>query len=119
MKRCTTCSRTFDDETLSFCLDDGMPLLTEGVAQGASGETIAARAPAQTFQSSAGESTTQDYGGLGGKATWTPSQGQISEIQQYVAAKSRRPVWPWVVIAILAVLVIGIATIVVVAVLSE
>lgn len=27
MKRCPTCNRTFTDETLSFCLDDGSPLL--------------------------------------------------------------------------------------------
>ena len=29
MKRCPTCQRTFTDETLSFCLDDGTPLLDQ------------------------------------------------------------------------------------------
>ena len=28
MKRCPTCNRTFTDDALSFCLDDGAPLLT-------------------------------------------------------------------------------------------
>jgi hypothetical protein len=28
MKTCPTCSRTYDDDTLSFCLDDGSPLLS-------------------------------------------------------------------------------------------
>lgn len=28
MKRCPTCNRTYTDEALSFCLDDGGPLLT-------------------------------------------------------------------------------------------
>ncbi|HVS21241.1 MAG TPA: hypothetical protein VHD88_05295 [Pyrinomonadaceae bacterium] len=60
--------------------------------------------------------TTQGHGGLGGKATWSPSQDQIAEIQQYVAASaatatSRRKTWPWVV-AILAILFVIIATLV-------
>jgi Domain of unknown function (DUF4440) len=29
MKRCPTCSRTFTDPNLSFCVDDGTPLTTE------------------------------------------------------------------------------------------
>src|SRR2546423_15006036 len=28
MKRCPTCNRTYTDDALSFCLDDGGPLLT-------------------------------------------------------------------------------------------
>ncbi|MGH9881969.1 MAG: hypothetical protein ACRD6N_11080, partial [Pyrinomonadaceae bacterium] len=27
MKRCPTCNRTFTDENLSFCIDDGTPLV--------------------------------------------------------------------------------------------
>jgi hypothetical protein len=30
MKRCPTCSRTYTDDALSFCLDDGAPLLSVG-----------------------------------------------------------------------------------------
>src|ERR1044072_4184973 len=26
MKRCSTCNRTYDDPSLSFCIDDGTPL---------------------------------------------------------------------------------------------
>jgi hypothetical protein len=29
MKHCPTCKRTFNDDTLRFCLDDGTPLLSE------------------------------------------------------------------------------------------
>ncbi|HEY0006552.1 MAG TPA: hypothetical protein VGB17_17350 [Pyrinomonadaceae bacterium] len=32
MKRCPTCNRTFDDDTLSFCLEDGTPLTSAGTA---------------------------------------------------------------------------------------
>lgn len=28
MKRCPTCNKTFSDENLSFCIDDGTPLIT-------------------------------------------------------------------------------------------
>jgi hypothetical protein len=76
MKRCPTCNRAFDDDTLAVCPDDGRALAG------------ASEAPA-----------TQGYGGLGGKATWNPSQDQLAEIQQTVAAitKRRRKSWPWVI----------------------
>ena len=37
MKRCPTCSRTYTDDALSFCLDDGSPLLSVGGGAAASG----------------------------------------------------------------------------------
>ncbi len=51
---------------------------------------------------------TQAYGGLGDKATWNPSQDQLAEIQQTVAAitKPRRKSWPWVVVAIVVILIL-------------
>jgi hypothetical protein len=39
MKRCPACHRTYADDTLSFCLDDGSPLFTEGA--GASSDMAA------------------------------------------------------------------------------
>ncbi len=85
MKRCTTCNRTFDDDTLMVCPDD------EGALVGA---------PEMP--------TTQGYGALGGKATWNPSQDQIAEIQQYVAATTKpgRKIWPWVVVAIVVLFIL-------------
>ena len=32
MKRCRTCNRTYTDPNLSYCIDDGTPLITEAVA---------------------------------------------------------------------------------------
>lgn len=94
MKRCPICSRTFDDDRLTVCPDDGRALA--GVRE---------------------MPTTQGYGALGGKATWNPSQDQIAEIQQYVAATTKpgRRIWPWVV-AIGAVLLVVIVAIVLVSV---
>lgn len=34
MKKCTTCNRTYTDESLSFCLDDGTPLVADDQNQG-------------------------------------------------------------------------------------
>jgi hypothetical protein len=33
MKKCPSCSRTYTDDTLSFCLDDGTPLQSTAIAQ--------------------------------------------------------------------------------------
>jgi hypothetical protein len=85
MKRCLSCNRAFDDDMLTVCPDDGNAL------------------------SGARENpTTQGYGALGGKATWNPSQDQLAEIQQTVAAitKRRRKSWPWVVVAIAVLLIL-------------
>jgi cobalamin biosynthesis Mg chelatase CobN len=85
MKRCPTCKRAFDDDTLTICSDDGSALAG------------ASDAPA-----------TQSDSGLGGKATWNPSQAQLAEIQQTVAAitNPRRKSWPWVVVAIVVLLIL-------------
>ncbi|HEV7843834.1 MAG TPA: hypothetical protein VGO69_09055, partial [Pyrinomonadaceae bacterium] len=32
MKRCPTCNKTYSDDSMSFCLEDGAPLLTVGGA---------------------------------------------------------------------------------------
>jgi predicted N-formylglutamate amidohydrolase len=85
MKRCPTCNRTFDDDTLMVCPDDGSAL------------PGAREMPA-----------TQGYAAFGGKATWNPSPDQIAEIQQYVAAntKPRRKTWPWVVVGIVVLFIL-------------
>jgi hypothetical protein len=60
--------------------------------------------------------TTQGFDALGGKATWSPSQDQIAEIQQYVTTtkQPQRKIWPWLVIAVVVlVILIGLGLIVV------
>jgi hypothetical protein len=92
MKRCPTCNRAFDDDAMMVCPDDGSAL------------SGAREAP-----------TTQGDPGLGGKATWNPSQDQIAEIRQYVntTAKPQRKIWPWLVIAVIVlVILIGLGVIV-------
>ena len=94
MKSCPTCERSFADDMLAVCPDDGSALAD------------APEAPA-----------TRAYRGLSGKATWNPSQDQLAEIQQTVAAitKPRRKSWPWVVVAIVAlVILVGLVGVIVV-----
>lgn len=85
MKHCRTCNRAFDDDTLTVCPDDGSAL------------PGAPEAPAP-----------QSDRGLGGKATWNPTQGQLAEIQKTVAAitKPERKSWPRVVVAIVVLLIL-------------
>ena len=85
MKRCPTCNRAFDDDTLAVCPDDGSAFVG------------ASEVPA-----------TQIGSGLGGKATWNPSQDQIAEIQQYLGTTTKPPreTWPWVVVVIVVLLIL-------------
>src|SRR5260370_39270433 len=91
MKRCPTCNREFNDDTLIMSVDDGSPLIKEinGV-------------PKREFPSSSG------YTGLGGKATWSASQDDIPAIEQYLATTTKRPrkSWPWVIAIVGGLLVI-------------
>jgi hypothetical protein len=48
MKRCPTCNRTYTDETLRFCLDDGAPLMSEGASSHDPYETLRISAPRST-----------------------------------------------------------------------
>src|SRR5258707_516296 len=85
MKSCPACKRTFDDDTLTVCPDDGSAL--------ASVPEVGAP---------------EIDSGLGGKATWNPSQDQLAEIQQTVAAitKPERKSWLWVIVAVVGLLIL-------------
>jgi hypothetical protein len=48
MKRCSTCQRTFADDNLTFCLDDGSPLLTVDTNWADSQATASIPEPRQT-----------------------------------------------------------------------
>ncbi|MFS8086763.1 MAG: DUF4440 domain-containing protein [Acidobacteriota bacterium] len=105
MKRCPTCKRTFNDDTLSFCLEDGTPLVTEAASRADSQETLVSpRVPAMPPQS--GVAPTQAYSQLpGSPPPYRPAA------QPHGPDGSQRKAWPWVV-AGLAVLLIVAAVIV-------
>ena len=79
MKRCPTCSRTYPDDTLRFCLEDGTPLTPEAVPTvpyGARAVPVYAPPPTQG---------------------WAPA----------ALAVRKRKVWPWVLGAFILVGVLG------------
>jgi len=106
MKRCPTCNRSFEDDTLSFCLEDGTPLVTEAVGRADSQETLVSPRPPET---SGGPAPTQPYvqrPGIGTSPYQAPSPPY--------AASGIRKTWPWVVgvLAILSVLAVAIVIVV-------
>ena len=111
VKRCPTCNRSFDDETLSFCLEDGTPLVTDSAGRADSQETLVS--PSPTLIGAA--PPTQNYGQLPGKATISASQSDIPGLQSYLPSPPPRSKWPWVV-AIVAIVLIVLGGIVVAAV---
>ena len=111
MKRCPTCNRSFDDDTLSFCLEDGTPLVRDSAGRADSQETLVSPSPSA-------------------RAVRCPRRVTISlvEKQQSVRRSSmhrarkptfpppkQRRTWPWVV-AILAIVFIVIGGIVIAAI---
>jgi hypothetical protein len=114
MKRCPTCNRSFDDETLSFCLEDGTPLVSDSAGRADSQETLSPSPSAAPTMIGASPPT-QNYGQLPGKATINASQADIPGLQSYLPPPRQRSKWPWVV-GILAIVLIMIGGIVVAAI---
>src|SRR5258705_2500332 len=81
MKRCPTCNKTFTDKTLSFCIDDGTPLISVSLEDNSSNRS-------------------DDRADL--KAAYQPPGSYVPP-----GGNSKRRVWPWV-LGIVSVLVIGV-----------
>ena len=114
MKRCPTCKRTFDDDTLSFCLEDGSPLMAEGPSRSDSQETLVSpRTPGITSDS--GLAQTQIYNQPPGQAPPGISPYGGSPGSSYGQPAGQRKAWPWVV-GIGGILLLVVAAIIVVAV---
>jgi len=110
MKRCATCNRSYDDDTLSFCLEDGTPLIRDSASRADSQETLVTPSPTlPTLES--GLPPTQPYSQLPGKPTVNASQFNVPVTQGYGPPTRARRTWPWIV-AILAILFLLIAAVV-------
>jgi hypothetical protein len=110
MKRCPTCKRAFDDDTLSFCLEDGTPLVADLGPRPDSQETLVSpRGPAMSSESGSALPPTQSYSQLPGKATVSGAPYQ-SPVAPYGPAAQKRKTWPWVIgiLAIFSILVVAI-----------
>jgi hypothetical protein len=104
MKRCPTCNRTFTDEHLSFCLDDGTPL--QRVDTSSEEPTLVLPDEATLVLPSAKKTDTSSAGASATDPTIAAYQPPGSYIPPGLAGQqSKRKTWPWVV-GILAVLLI-------------
>jgi Domain of unknown function (DUF4440) len=111
MKRCPTCKRVFDDDTLSFCLEDGSPLVAESGPRPDSQETLVSpRRPAVGSESGSTFPPAHADSRLPGKSTVSASPYQPATAP-YGPASPKRKTWPWV-IGILAILSILAAAVV-------
>lgn len=95
MKRCPTCKRTFTDQNLSFCTDDGTPLVT--IVDESAEETVvhpsaSDRGPEPSASAKPVQPAYQPPG------SYAPPPGQ----------PAKRRVWLWV-LAILAIVLVVIA----------
>jgi uncharacterized protein DUF4440 len=104
MKRCPTCNRTFTDEHLSFCLDDGTPL--QRVDTSSEEPTLVLPDEATLVLPSSGKAETSSAGTSATEPTIAAYQPPGSYIPPGLGGQqSKRKTWPWVV-GILAVLLI-------------
>jgi hypothetical protein len=77
MKRCPTCKRNFEDDSLAYCLDDGSPLVSETGPD--SEATLVTPSPSPA-------------------APLPPTQfAQYEPVVSSFGAAPKRRVWPWVV----------------------
>jgi cytoskeletal protein RodZ len=91
MKRCPACNRTYTDETLRFCLEDGTPLAAPE------------QTTAPTLMMPAEPPPTVAFDPV--RAT-APSQGPPSWTLE-AQPKPKRKVWPWIVGGLVVLLVLG------------
>src|SRR6059058_3382361 len=107
MKRCPQCNRTYSDDALSFCLDDGSPLVSAAAPSSFD--------PGATVQYPQGRDTTpQPTIAYPGAAPSMPPPPPAAPPQQWSPmppqAPQKRSVWPWLlgIGAVLVFMVIGI-----------
>src|SRR2546428_11220132 len=94
MKSCPVCNRTYTDETLRFCLEDGTPLVSQ--EQTTAPTVMMPAQPPPTVAYDPGRVTNQ------GPPSWTLD----------AQPKPKRRVWPWVVAALVLLLIFGVGSIV-------
>ena len=87
MKRCPTCNRTFNEEHLSFCVEDGTPLVP--VAATDDEATVVRSAPA----SSGGAADFSSASGTGAANPYEPPGSYIPPGNN--GQQGKQTLWPW------------------------
>lgn len=98
MKRCPTCKKTFTDQNLSFCIDDGTPLVTvDTPADDTPDETTLVMPSPGNGESGAAEPSGQSVPAYQPPRSYVPPDYR---------AESKRKTWPWVLGLLVFVLVL-------------
>jgi ketosteroid isomerase-like protein len=118
VKRCPTCNKTFTDRQLTFCVDDGTPLVeVDAIADETTVVTPSARGDeTRNTDEPDGAGPSRGLSDGPGERDVPPYQPPGSYRQFGVSAQGKRRTWPWV-LGILAVLVavftgLGIAAVI-------
>lgn len=112
MKRCPTCNRDYSDPSLSFCIEDGTPLVKAFAPTSDPEATIVTPASAKT-QIDGGDGASA---GEGRASNWKEPAYQPPGQFPLPPTVRKRRAWPWVV-GIVVLLLIGVAGIGIAAVL--
>ena len=100
MKRCPTCNKTFTEEHLSFCVEDGTPLINADAPDDEA--TVVRSSPAESETGSSG------FSGASRERDSKPYQPPGSYIPPGSYGDGRRRTWPWI-LGILALVFIVFA----------
>ncbi len=103
MKRCPTCHKTFAEEHLSFCTEDGTPLATVATSPDESADETTRVRPSPGSDESYSSGEAQDSSGPG--HSYQPPGSYLPP--SYASPRQSRT-WPWVV-GVLAIVILAIA----------
>ena len=92
MKRCPQCNRTYTDDALSFCLDDGSPLLSASGPMSDPGATVQYPQPRDTSP----QATIAFNPGQAAPPPPSPPAPPPSWNPMPPSAPQKRSVWPWI-----------------------
>lgn len=100
MKRCPTCNRTFDERNLSFCIDDGTPLIP--VDTDDESTQVSSRVQGGTAGGPSSESSAKNWSA----PAYQPPGSSVSPS----TVNRRRSSWPWVlaILGIVLMTIVGI-----------
>ena len=99
MKRCPTCNRTFSDPNLSFCIEDGTPLVMAEPAYDSEATIVS------SSSSAGGEAKTHEA-----PSDWNAPAYQPPPQFPPPPPSQKRRIWPWVVgsLALVVLVIVGL-----------
>ena len=114
MKRCPSCNRTYTDEALNFCLEDGTPLVTEAPSPPETTPTMHYPAPRDT--NAPQPEVYRPPGPVFSQAP--PVVPQWSPLPQAQAPRKSHAIW-WILGAVAVIAIFGVGLVVVLIVISS